>query len=294
MYKISVVIPLYNHSQYIAECISSVISQTQPPDEIVVVNDGSTDDSHDVMEQLARRHSNIIYWNRSNQGAHSALNAAIYRSSGDIVAILNSDDLYAPTRLADCVSVFANASSIDAVSTALSFIDGASRPRENAWYNSHLFDVAHCDNLALALLNANILMTTSNLVFRRSLFDTIGGFRNLRYAHDLDYFMKLLRSGRRFYYIDRPLVQYRIHGRNTIGEDHSAVRAEWAAIIAEYMASGALRDDVNVYRRLLDIVDRHSLGRLVMAYLLYLQQPDRYHSPLAIETIKRISQEVLP
>ena len=73
----SVVIPLYNHEQYIDAAIESLIAQSVPPDEIIIVDDGSQDGSLQRVQQWAERDSRIVCWSHPNQGAHYTINAAI-------------------------------------------------------------------------------------------------------------------------------------------------------------------------------------------------------------------------
>ena len=105
MPTISVVIPLYNHEKYIHATVESVLSQDLKPSEIIIVNDGSTDGSAQIMTDILHRHPDIVYWSQPNQGAYQAINAGIHRATGDLVAILNSDDCYHPQRLRRCAQV---------------------------------------------------------------------------------------------------------------------------------------------------------------------------------------------
>ena len=89
--------------------------------------------------------------------------------------------------------------------------------------------------LGLSLLNGNFLRSTSNLVVRRSVFEEIGGFDDLRYAHDLHFFLRLVSTGNRMTILKDKLLGYRLHRSNTISEAHSGVRAEWATVSAFYV-----------------------------------------------------------
>jgi hypothetical protein len=90
-------------------------------------------------------------------------------------------------------------------------------------------------DLALALINANILMTTSNLMVRRRAFDKLGYFSPLRYVHDLDFFLRLVVDGQILRFIDRPLLDYRFHSNNTISEGTANVMAERAIVTAFHL-----------------------------------------------------------
>ena len=90
--KVSVIIPLYNASNYLNKCISSVLNQTYKNIEIIVVNDGSTDNSFELCTNWAKRDNRIVLINKENGGVSSARNLALERSRGDLVLFLDADD----------------------------------------------------------------------------------------------------------------------------------------------------------------------------------------------------------
>jgi glycosyltransferase involved in cell wall biosynthesis len=92
--RVSVVVPLYNHAAYIAAAIASILSQGSLVKEIIVIDDGSTDDSAAIMTELARQDERILFERQVNQGAHATLNTGLARCTGDLLTILNSDDAY--------------------------------------------------------------------------------------------------------------------------------------------------------------------------------------------------------
>ena len=97
--EVSVVVPLYNHAEYIAGAIESALAQGAVLRELVVIDDGSTDGSDEAMRRLARRDARIRFRRQANRGAAATLNAAVAACSGAYVAILNSDDAWLPGRL---------------------------------------------------------------------------------------------------------------------------------------------------------------------------------------------------
>src|SRR5438067_1085737 len=97
---IAVVIPLYNHERYIVEALRSVLAQTRPVNRIVIVDDGSTDGSVEVVRREFRDDARIQLLTQRNSGAHVALNRGIAEAASDceFIGILNSDDVYEPSR----------------------------------------------------------------------------------------------------------------------------------------------------------------------------------------------------
>ncbi len=276
--RVSVVIPLYNHARYVEAAVSSVLSQTLPADEIVIVDDGSTDGSARVAASLAARCPQIRFWSKPNGGAHAAINDGVARSTGEFVAILNSDDLFHRERLERVLTVFDRHPAADAVCTGLDFIDGRGRPMANAWYENSVAFHRRSGDLGFSLVNSNFVMTTSNLVLRRRVLEAAGGFSGLRYAHDLDYLLRLVVQGRDLRRLDEPLISYRTHDSNTISEDHRKVKAEWAAVTAFYLSrlwDAGQPADWPRAGRFLELLDHHALTRPVLLCLAYFRRHQR-------------------
>jgi len=102
--KVSIVIPVYNTGSYLPECLESVMAQTLTDIEIICVNDGSTDDSLDVLNDFAARDARFIVLNQPNRGLCGARNAGLDRATGEYLLFLDSDDFFAPTMLEDAYS----------------------------------------------------------------------------------------------------------------------------------------------------------------------------------------------
>jgi alpha-1,3-rhamnosyltransferase len=95
---VSVVIPSYNHARYVSKAIESVLSQTYPNIELIVVDDGSKDDSREVIKELADRHGFQTILNEINRGQSHAFNSAIALARGEYISLLPSDDWYLPRK----------------------------------------------------------------------------------------------------------------------------------------------------------------------------------------------------
>ena len=95
--RISVVLPVFNRAPYVGEAIESVLGQTRPPDELIVVDDGSTDDTAAVVERWARPSLRIV--RQENRGIGGARNSGLREVTGDLVAFIDSDDLWERDKL---------------------------------------------------------------------------------------------------------------------------------------------------------------------------------------------------
>ncbi|HWR75636.1 MAG TPA: glycosyltransferase [Thiobacillus sp.] len=230
---VSVVMPAYNHERYVATAIESVLGQTWPNLELIIIDDASRDRTWEVISGYAdlriraSRHA-------ANQGAHITLNEALGMARGEYVAIINSDDVFAPTRIAACLETLRNTGA-DLVGSDIVLIDAAGEPVLDHWWVRTFADLkrvlAETGDWHATLLHGNVFMTTSNCVFRRSWLETVGDFRDFRYVLDYEWLLRGLIKGRRLAWLDAPLLHYRLHEGNTISERPLAANLECAAML---------------------------------------------------------------
>ena len=90
--KVSVIVPVYNSEKTLLNCINSILNQTYKNVEIIIINDGSKDNSEKICNELAKKHSNIVYVNQKNSGVSCARNVGIKKSSGELILFVDSDD----------------------------------------------------------------------------------------------------------------------------------------------------------------------------------------------------------
>lgn len=210
--RISVLTTLYNHERYIRSTLESALAQTLPPDEVVVMDDASTDASVEAARSVAHPSIRILAETRNLGGPNTML--GLQACTGEYVAILNSDDCWTPDKLAkqvahlerhpECGAVFTHARIIDETGTPWS--DGASRHAQifnvpnrsrTAWLN-HLF---HRGNAFCA----------SSALIRRRCIDLLGGLDG-RYIQmqDFDLWLRIALDGWGLHLIEEPLTLYRV------------------------------------------------------------------------------------
>ena len=95
-YKLSVIIPAYNGERFLAETLDCVLNQTLKSVQIVIVNDGSTDSTADIIADYAKKHSNILSVTQPNSGVSAARNNGIRNASGEYLLFLDTDDVFTP------------------------------------------------------------------------------------------------------------------------------------------------------------------------------------------------------
>ena len=233
--QVSVLIPAYNHQRWLGAALESALGQSLRPSEILCCDDGSGDGTYAVAERYARDFPEVRAWRRENRGAHATLNELLAAARSPLVAVLNSDDLWHPSRLARCVDALVAAPDLAAVATGLVSIGPDGEPAANEWYDHATTWARKAGDLAAGLVHGNFLSTTSNLVARRASLEALGGFDALRYTHDLELFLRLLSSGRGLAVLPEALLAYRVHPANTNTQKPATVRAEWAAVVAAHL-----------------------------------------------------------
>ena len=224
---VSIVIPSYNHEKYITQCLQSALNQTWPNIEIVVVDDGSTDNSRAILEGFGQ-YQNIHLYFQENTGSSAAINRAIALAKGSYISILNSDDCYASTRVEQLLQIAQTHAEPCLLATGVELIDeqGNILP-ESFWWNRMYTDmVARWQDTGAqqqegrydVLGWGNLAASTSNFFFRKDLIDRCGGFRKYRYVQDWEFLLRVAQQGleKFLFFPEKKLLQYRIHGQNTI------------------------------------------------------------------------------
>jgi glycosyltransferase involved in cell wall biosynthesis len=203
---VSVVIPAHDYGPYLAEAIDSALGQTLPPFEIIVVDDGSTDETPQVLAQYGER---IRAFRTENGGAAAARNFGAAQARGAFVAFLDADDVWRAEKLELQIARCASDPSIGFVHCAVEFFGddkAASRPLLEGLEGWIARDLVRLRQSVVAGPGSSILMPLA--VFREA-----GGFDpNLRVSEDWDLCLRVaLRY--RVAYVPKALVRYRAHGR---------------------------------------------------------------------------------
>lgn len=162
---VSVVIPTYNYARYVGDAIDSVLAQTVPPLEVVVIDDGSTDDTPTVLAKYGDR---IRAIRQENQGLSAARNAGIREARGEWVAFLDSDDAFHPRKLELQLAALAAHPELKLVAT------GAFSDEPPTWA-----DIAAAPPVVPVTAGAiavRTLFAPSSVLAKRSCFDEVGGF----------------------------------------------------------------------------------------------------------------------
>ena len=214
---ITAIIPLYNGARYIEEAVQSVIRQTLPAAEIVVVNDGSTDDGAGVaiVERMARSFP-ITILHKPNGGQSSARNLGVQHAKTDLVAFLDQDDVWYDNHFEELAKPFAENTSppLGWVYSDLDEID------ENGYLVSRSYlstlQAPHPKRHIFDCIRQDMFILPSASLIRREAFLSIGGFdERLCGYEDDDLFMRLFRAGFDNVFLDKALSKWRIYPGST-------------------------------------------------------------------------------
>ena len=193
--KISVVIPAYNSAEYLPRAVQSVRSQTQPVDEIIVVDDGSTDGTAAVAADLEPQ---IRCLAQDNQGPASARNTGVEAATGELIAFLDADDEWTADKTASQLAVLEDNPDVALVAGDMAQIDAAGATCIPSWFEYQgvvvrvrVWNRCEIPNATAELVRKNFIPTGTVLVRKRVLQD-VGGFRpELRYGEDLELWARI-------------------------------------------------------------------------------------------------------
>ncbi len=222
---VSVIIPTYNRAHYLKDCINSVLTQTVPVDEILIVDDGSTDGTADLVSTWGDR---ITYVPQKNAGAAAARNLGLLKARGDLIAFQDSDDLWPPEKNALQLEFFKRHPDVEIVFGLMAnFKDGQEDTTAEignpAVYEALKASHSHVTEMFSLLLQYN-MVPTPTVMFRRSCLEKAGLFDvNLRIAEDFEYWLRMS-SVCRFGFMDHVLLKRRRHDSNLINDRLTRLR----------------------------------------------------------------------
>lgn len=224
--KVSVAIATFRGSRFITEQLASIVEQTLPPDEIIVFDDASDDDTVEAAESFARSCSVpiSIHRNESNVGVVANFESAIKATDGDVIFLADQDDVWYPHKIITMVDAFASDPDTGLLFSDADLVNQDLRPLGRSLWSELRFKASERRLIqspsALDLLLRRFLVTGATLAIRRELLPILLPFSQ-HLIHDA-WIATLASSITRIGVIDKPLIQYRQHANQRIG-----TRASW-------------------------------------------------------------------
>lgn len=222
--KISVIVPVYNQQPYIAAAIDSLIAQTYQNIEIILIDDGSSDNSIDVLRHYEEKDARIVVISKENEGVSATRNYGLRIAKGDIIAFLDADDLVHPDRFSVTAQIFSNYPDCDVMFHDIVKTDINGTPFTGSYLSDVEFTTVAKEYLKpltdsnyqvsssfykFMFLNTTA-MHTSSIAFKRTeetlLFD-----QDLFAGEDADLWIRLAAQAQQIIYVDSVLSYYRQH-----------------------------------------------------------------------------------
>jgi len=219
---VSVVIPVYNAERYITQTVRSVMEQTYDNLEVIVVDDGSMDNTIKCLKEFEGR---IKIFKQSNKGVSLARNNGVGVAKGDFIAFLDADDLWMKDKIEKQMSVFSNSSEVSLVACCAEKINENDRKIINAndEERSGIYD--HSIDLRRELLMRGNPIILSSVLMKRSLFNDVQGFNTQKnvLSEDYDFWIRASAKGL-FYVMSERLTSYRVLEHSRI---HGTLQKEY-------------------------------------------------------------------
>jgi glycosyltransferase involved in cell wall biosynthesis len=214
---ISCIVPVYNGEKYLAEAIESILTQSYQPLEVIIVDDGSTDETPQVVAGFKDR---VVYLEQSNRGPSATPNLGVSASQGDFVAFLDPDDLWHPEKLARQMACFEARPELDLCVSHVQLF----------WVSELEGEAARLRHRAR--VNTVPGYTSGTLLTRRTFFDAVGDYEaSLWFGDATDWFLRAADRGAVMELLPDVLLYHRMHVTNLTRRRIDASRDEFLGIV---------------------------------------------------------------
>ncbi len=280
---VSVVIPAYNAANFLNETIESVIFQTYPNWELIIVDDGSTDTTADIAKNYAQKDSRIRYVFQTNQKMASARNTGIRQAIGKYIAFLDADNLFLKNKLEDQVAFMESHPECGVSYAKIHYFYGSDASilykNDQPQFSGNIFD---------KVLPQNFINVLTVLV-RKDFFDKFGAFEEGWYACDEHYvWVNLAYHGAQFYYLDKVVGLLRLHRTNdSYRSDYLIRTAEQFPKMLDIVESWFSDIDQKKYSKTIEVLRIHWRRMKILGILLKTPPSSWVLMPLFLSYRKR-------
>ena len=246
--QFSVVIPAYNAAKTLRSTVASVLCQTEQNLEVIIVDDGSSDDTINVMLDLGVADWRVRIVSQPNSGVSAARNYGASLAKGELIAFLDADDQWHAEKLARHRAAHASDQTLSASFARVEFApERGGRMVQGRTYSSVPEGYLDVEDV----LVENAVCTTSNFVIKREVFNRLGGFDvNMRYAEDQEFFARVIADGGRVRGLDEALVRYRM-SEDGLSCDFEAMLSSWHRFASRWIKGSELDQAQATYCRYL-------------------------------------------
>ncbi len=283
--SVTVILPVYNGARYFRDAFQSVLLQSRSVQEVVIINDGSTDDSAEVIERTLAEFEptmSVTVLHQENQGQSAARNVGVEHSTGSLLAFLDQDDLWSERHIEVLASYFDGEAGLGWAYSDFDEIDGKGRLVTRGFIKSN--NLQHPKTTVHDILREDNMVVPSASIIRRSALLDVGGFDpRLRGYEDDDLFIRIFQSGWSAQFIPSSLASFRVHAGSS--SDGSSFRTS-RMIFFEKM-SESFPDDLRLNRLYVsDLLVPRLLNSTVSEYRIALHLRRFGEARLIAESIK--------
>ncbi|MEI6580868.1 MAG: glycosyltransferase [bacterium] len=265
--KVSIIIPVYNGEDYVREAIDSALAQTYKNIEIIVINDGSKDNTEKIVKEYG---DNVRYFYKDNGGVASALNTGIEKMEGEYFSWLSHDDVYYPNKISKQINSIRENQEIFIVYSNVEYIDENSK-----FINKTIHERYH----SLSKLNMGLypvikgVANGCSMLINKKCFDKVGLFNEkLLTANDYDMWFRMFRSNK-IKFMPEVLIKYRLHkkqGTSTIKTYNNESDELWSVVINSLSIDEILGIESSVYLFFAKFAEQMKAAGFEKAYNLSL------------------------
>jgi glycosyltransferase involved in cell wall biosynthesis len=299
MPAVSIIIPTYNRAEYLEEAIRSVLTQTFRDFEIIVVDDGSTDNTPDVIKKFSSREIKYIF--QENRGAGAARNAGVLGSSGRLVAFLDADDIWLPFKLETQIQALTDHPQARVVYCDMFFFGAVNGNYPETYFRSLKWPPP--EGRVMEKMAAKSFGIPSTLLVYREVFEQTGLFdETLPHCDDYDMLLRLADCFE-FAVVPVPLVKYRLHPEQ-ISKNEEAVLIEHIAVFHKALKLPEVQGQISqtIQRRLADthfqyavLLVRHGRRREGLKQVMLSARTDPPQLfPSAVSLLQRTLKYIVP
>lgn len=252
---VSIIVPVFNGERFINETINSVINQGYTKWELIIVDDGSIDQTKNIVYSRLAIDSRIKYFFQKNSGQAAARNTGIEVSKGDFIAFLDADDVWSSDKLESCVHVFIDNPSVDFVYSSFNYMDEKgdlilSKSYEHPRISNFNDMILKCDFIG------TLTVVIKSQVVKRFKFD-----ENLHGTEDWDLWIRLSRVSS-FYFLPKVLATYR---ENPLGSSKKLFKHFWNEIKVIFKSRAYIKE--------LPISDKFEIVGFILSRPIFLKLP---------------------
>ena len=267
---ISVLMPVYNGQKYLAEAIESVLQQTHSNFELIIIDDGSTDNSAAIIKGYAQKDSRIVLHQQKNSGLPVTLNKGIRLSKADIIARMDADDIMLPHRLEKQISFLINHPEAAVVSCYSYHIDGKGRRIGKSGTYPYIASVENCKKHIAS--GGMVFCLHPGVMFWKKAVMRVGGYNEaLPVSEDTELWNRMADNGLYTIVMPERLIEYRIHMEAISSAWHkSSDHRSWVhtSIVARRKGEPALSFDEYLERKKTSrLTEMNNLRKAYGAYL---------------------------